>query len=97
MGITSVANVLSLLGNFDSKANTTYTIEFFSSPSPDASGFGQGQNYLGSTTVTTGANCTVAVSDPVNTMGADVSVVLSNPYTSLPVGRTSAVRRTRGR
>lgn len=33
----------------------TYTIEFFASASKDSSGFGQGQTFLGSTTVTTDA------------------------------------------
>jgi len=70
-------NVLSLLGSFNSTANTTYTIEFFSSPSADPSGYGQGQTYLGSTTVTTDASCNAPVDVPVNTTEADVSVSLA--------------------
>lgn len=36
--------------------NQTYTIEFFSSPAADPSGYGQGETYIGSTTVTTDQN-----------------------------------------
>jgi len=79
-------NVLSLLGNFNSVANTTYTIEFFSSPSADPSGFGQGQTYLGSTTVTTAANCGDTISNPVNLTEADMSVTLSSNASALIVG-----------
>ena len=79
-------NVLSLLGNFNSLPNTTYTIEFFSSPSPDPSGFGQGQTYLGSTTVTTAANCGDSINNPVNLTGADMSVTLSSNPSALIVG-----------
>ena len=85
--VTSVANLLTLLGTFDSKPSTTYTIEFFSSPSPDASGFGQGQTFLTSTTVTTDATCAGTINDPVSTTGADVAVNLAAPsYTYLTVG-----------
>ena len=74
---SSTGNVLSLLGNFNGKASTNFTIEFFSSPSADASGFGQGQTFLGSTTVTSNASCTAPISLPVNTTQADVAVTLS--------------------
>jgi len=79
-------SVISLLGNFDSKPSTAYTIEFFSSTADDASGFGQGQTYLGSTSVSTDADCTIAINDPVDTIKADVSVTLSSPVTSFQVG-----------
>ncbi len=75
---TSTGDMLSLLGNFNSLPSTTYTIEFFSSPTADASGYGQGETYLGSTTVTTDASCSVAVNNPVNTDDADVSISLSS-------------------
>jgi hypothetical protein len=45
-----------IVGTLDSAAFTTYTIQFFSNPSADPSGYGQGQTYLGSTTVTTDAS-----------------------------------------
>jgi titin len=73
-------DILSLLGSFNSLPNTTYTLEFFSSTTADPSGYGQGQTYLGNTTVTTGANCNVAVNKPVNPNDADMSVTLTGTY-----------------
>jgi hypothetical protein len=79
-------SVISLLGTFDGKPSTTFTIEFFSSPAADASGFGQGQTYLGSTTVTTGADCTSSINDPVDTSQADVSVTIAASTNYFQVG-----------
>ena len=70
-------HVFNALGAFNGLPNTTFTIELFSSPSADSSGFGQGDTYLGSTTVTTAANCGSAISSPINTDDADMSVSLS--------------------
>jgi hypothetical protein len=42
-------------GTMTAAANTTYVIEFFADPAADPSGAGEGQDFLGSTTVTTGA------------------------------------------
>ncbi|MDQ6626606.1 MAG: right-handed parallel beta-helix repeat-containing protein, partial [Verrucomicrobiota bacterium] len=41
-------------GSFNSMANTKYRVEFFASASPDPSGFGEGQTFLGAQDVTTG-------------------------------------------
>ena len=76
---TKTGDLLTLLGSFDSTANTKFTIEFFSSPSADPSGYGQGQTYLGSETITTDANCSATISDPVDVTQADVSVTLTQP------------------
>jgi parallel beta-helix repeat protein len=43
-------------GTLNSSANSTFTIQFFASPSADPSGFGEGQTFVGSTPVTTDAN-----------------------------------------
>jgi hypothetical protein len=79
-------NILSLLGNFNGLPNTTFTIEFFSSPSADASGFGQGQTYLGSTSVTSNVSCTAPISTPVNLTQADMSVTESFSGSALAIG-----------
>ncbi len=42
--------------SFLSLPNGSYTIDFYASPQPDPSGYGQGQSYLGSVSVTTDAN-----------------------------------------
>jgi parallel beta-helix repeat protein len=46
-----------ILGNLNSKASTTYQIDFYSNGACDPTGFGEGQTYLGSTMVTTDASC----------------------------------------
>jgi uncharacterized repeat protein (TIGR01451 family) len=43
----------SVNGTFNSDATSTFTLDFYANSAPDSSGFGQGQRYLGSTTVTT--------------------------------------------
>jgi uncharacterized repeat protein (TIGR01451 family)/CSLREA domain-containing protein len=42
-----------IIGSLNSTANTTFTLEFFVSAACDPSGYGEGQTFLGSTTVTT--------------------------------------------
>jgi hypothetical protein len=40
-------------GTLNSTPSTTFRLEFFANPAPDPSGFGQGQTFLGATSVTT--------------------------------------------
>ena len=47
-------------GSLAVTANITYTVEFFASPSADPSGFGEGQFFIGSTTVSSNASGTVS-------------------------------------
>ncbi len=47
-----------LRGTLDSRPGKTYTLEFFASPVGDASGYGEGQMFLGQTNLTLGATCT---------------------------------------
>ena len=42
-------------GRLNSAANQAYTFDFFSNPTCDAAGYGEGRTYLGSTTATTDA------------------------------------------
>lgn len=49
-------------GTLNSTASTMFTVEFFSNTSCGPGGVGQGQTYLGSTTVTTDATCNAAIS-----------------------------------
>ena len=44
-----------ILGSLSSAASATYTIRFFASPSADPTGFGEGETYLGSVSITTNA------------------------------------------
>ena len=50
---TYAGNQIELVGVLDSAANSFYRIEFFASPVADASGFGEGQTYLGFANVAT--------------------------------------------
>jgi hypothetical protein len=83
---SSTGNAFTLLGTFNSAPSTSYTIEFFSSPVADASGFGQGQTYLGNTVVTTSASCAVSISDPIDTTEADMAVTLTKDATEFDIG-----------
>ncbi len=52
--VTSAASgSTQVVGTFNSLANSQFTLEFFSSSACDASGFGEGETYLGSIQVTT--------------------------------------------
>src|SRR5215469_16734767 len=46
-------------GSLDSVSGMMFRLEFFSNGQCDSSGFGQGQHFLGSSEVTTGADCTI--------------------------------------
>lgn len=48
---------VTLSGTLDSVPNTMFRLEFFSNAQCDASGFGEGQTFIGSTMVMTDANC----------------------------------------
>lgn len=75
-------------GSLQSITNQEFSIEFFVSPTCDASGFGQGQTYLGATTVTTDGSgeALIAVSLPVNLPDGSV---LTATATRIESGETS--------
>ena len=61
-----------------------FLIQFFSSPIADPSGFGQGQTFLGSTTVTTNGAGTAAINFNLSTnlaVGTWVTVTATNQST----------------
>ncbi|HEX8071742.1 MAG TPA: FG-GAP-like repeat-containing protein [Pyrinomonadaceae bacterium] len=71
-----------IAGTLNSTANTQFTMEFFSNPSCDASGNGEGQTFLGSTTVTTDAsgNATInATLASATTVGEVVTATATDP------------------
>src|SRR5262249_10343726 len=49
-----------VLGTINSSPNTTLSLDFYASLTPDPSGFGEGQTYVGSRSVTTSQNCSVS-------------------------------------
>jgi len=54
---TAGAASITIQGTLNSTANTTFTLEFFANASCHPSGYGEGQTFIGSTTVTTDASC----------------------------------------
>ena len=68
-------------GTLDAAASTSYTIEFFSNPAADPSGFGQGQTYLGSTVATKDASGHLSFSftSPVDLAGQAISATATDP------------------
>jgi hypothetical protein len=54
--MTNGAGSANFAGSLNSAASTTYRLEFFASSALDASGYGEGQRYLGFTNVTTNAS-----------------------------------------
>jgi len=59
----------SIGASLNSTPNSTFTVQFFSSPACDGSGYGEGEDYVGSTKVTTGGDGNV-----------DFSVVTTTPF-----------------
>lgn len=57
MWADSSGGTTTIKGTLNSVADTTYRVELFASTSPDASGYGEGQSYLGFVDVTTGVDC----------------------------------------
>ena len=51
--VLSAVTASNITGSLNSAPNTTFRIEFFSNVACDASGFGEGENFLGATDVTT--------------------------------------------
>jgi hypothetical protein len=77
-----------VIGRLHSSPANDYTIEFFASPECDASGFGEGQLFLGTTSVTTdGAGD--ADFDALLTASVDDGWVITATATLEPIGATS--------
>jgi hypothetical protein len=59
--LTSASTGGAIVGTLNSTASTTFRVEFFSSPSCDSSGYGEGQVYLGSGNFATDGSGNIAV------------------------------------
>jgi hypothetical protein len=59
---TASGGPTTITGGLNSTPNKTFTIQFFSSPAPDPSGFGEGKTFIGQRSVTTNANGTAPFS-----------------------------------
>ncbi len=69
----STASGAVINGTLNSTANTQFPLEFFSNASCDSSGYGEGETYLGTTTVRTDASGNAAFSFTAN-VGSPVTV-----------------------
>ncbi len=52
----TTGSAITITGTLNSVASTHFRIEFFANPTPDSSGYGEGQSYLGFVDVTTDAS-----------------------------------------
>jgi parallel beta-helix repeat protein len=83
----SVGGNTSIAGTLNSTANSSFRVEFFASTTGDPSGFGQGQQFLGSTTVSTdtSGNGSFSVTLPVTVNSVEVITATATD----PAGNTS--------
>lgn len=85
--VSASGDSFSVVGSFDGKPSTNFTIEYFKSDSCDASGFGQGKAFIGSSTVTTDASCHAAINQSIDLTQADMSITITPtlfPYLGNP-------------
>jgi ELWxxDGT repeat protein/autotransporter-associated beta strand protein len=83
--------IVTIQGTLTAAAGATYTLDFFNSPAPNPSGFGEGQTLLGSTTVTTDdkGNAGFTVAFAASAPGQFVSATATDAS-----GNTSAFSRS---
>jgi titin len=84
---TLVSGNVTINGSLTSTPSRQFQIEFFASPMPDPSGFGEGQSFLGTLSVTTNTSGKVSFSTSLPTT-APVGYVISATATN-PAGSTS--------
>jgi uncharacterized repeat protein (TIGR01451 family)/CSLREA domain-containing protein len=61
-GAQSNGSFVAIQGTFNSVASTTYQIDFYANPACHSSGFGEGQTFIGSASVTTDSTCNATFS-----------------------------------
>jgi titin len=79
---TSDGSSTTIAGTLTSAPNTTFTLEFFTNSVPNPSGFGEGQQYLGSWSVTTdgGGNVNFTATFPTgDTTGQYIAATATDP------------------
>ena len=88
LAATFRGSTIRLVGVLNSEPFGDYTLEFFASPHCHPSGFGEGELFLGSTTVTSGASGNAAFDHSVPAQ-VPVGWVVTATATSEPTGATS--------
>ena len=89
--VTSNGSVTHIQGTLNSLPDTTFLIQFFTNPTADPSGYGQGQTEFGSTQVTTDANGNATI-NLLSALAFPQGVVLSATATNLTTGRHLRIR-----
>lgn len=84
---SSDSNSTTIAGSLNSAASTQFTLDFYASDSCDPSGYGEGERYLGSDTVTTDGNGDVGFNSVLATSTAGVAQVTATATD--PDGNTS--------
>ena len=80
--VTGSPSAITITGQLNSLPSRSFLLQFFASPTPDPSGFGEGATLLGSATVVTNAACTASfsVTLPVGvTAGQFVTATATRP------------------
>jgi titin len=85
--VVTAGGITTITGTLAAAANTTYRLEFFSNPTKDPSGFGQGQSFLTSASVTTDSSGNATFS--VQTAGAVPAGQYVSATATDPQGNTS--------
>ena len=85
--VTAGTGSTTIAGSLSSTANTNYTIQFFANAAADPSGYGEGQTYLGQTSVTTNGSGNASFSAIVN-VAPNGQAIFSATATD-PAGNTS--------
>ena len=88
----AVGGGVNIQGTLNSTANTTFSLDFFASPSCDASGNGEGRTFLGTADVTTvGNNVTFNITLPgaSASVGQSITATATSPAAPPSPGSTS--------
>jgi uncharacterized protein (TIGR02145 family) len=83
-----------ITGKLNSKSGQTYTLQFFTNNIGDETGYGEGQTYLGSKTVTTDGSGNAAFSESFPIYGRDGQTITATATDSL--GNTSEFSKAVG-
>ncbi len=75
-------SILNVFFTYNGAASSTFNVDFYASTSPDASGFGEGERYLFSSSITTGATGTWSGWLSTSTSGAVVGDYISSLVTN---------------
>ncbi len=89
--ITSVTSgtETTILGTFNSLADTNFRIDFFSSPTADPSGFGEGKRFLGTANLLTDASGDAVINETLTGVSVTTGSVVTATATNLTTGDTS--------